>query len=281
VDHDMSTFNGDPKIVDLRGFALKRNVSAGQLLELGPRYAPLLEEIDEMLGIDDRSVAKDMAKREKLLAKLEALVNQAESGRLDTLRRKAVERQIFDLEGEIGELHDSNMKSQLLEGYAWLDRLGSKAKTRYRDMIKSIVDGVGFVVKAKKAERDAIKPPKPARSLSPEKQTAHMRYKREEPDLKLVSLHPSKMIGKKSVWAWHSKYKKIIHWTSFDGFGAAGQSLKSVSETIARTVRKPEEFFRDFPGNGKHRQLMFDSLKTTTHVSTPRMSDEVMVLYAE
>jgi hypothetical protein len=110
-----------------------------------------------------------------------------------------------------------------------------------------------------------------------------LKYQKEFPPLKIVSVNPTEIIGAVQVWTYNTKYKKL---TRYDASGPSGIQVKGASITSfdaekssTKSLRKPEVTIQSLLGAGKValRKIM-DDVKTNESKPTGRINTDTILL---
>jgi hypothetical protein len=110
-----------------------------------------------------------------------------------------------------------------------------------------------------------------------------MKYQKEFPPLKIMSVNPAEMIGASQVWTYNTKYRKL---TRYDASGPRGIQVKGatligydVEKSQTKSVRKPEETIQQLLSAGKVglRSIMA-SLKTNESQPKNRINTDTVIL---
>ena len=114
-------------------------------------------------------------------------------------------------------------------------------------------------------------------------QVRNLKYQKEFPPLKIVSVNPTEIIGATQVWAYNTKYRKL---TRYDASGPVGIQVKGASLTLfdvetslTKSLRKPEATIQSLLGAGKValRKIM-DDLKSNESSPTGRINTDTILL---
>lgn len=132
-----------------------------------------------------------------------------------------------------------------------------KHMKRWFKAVLGRLEKVEKVVKTRKVVTRKI------RKVDPVKATRGVKFMKEEADLKLTSMKPSDMVGKKKAYLYHSKWRMLIKVQANDtGFAFRGQAVDNLDLTkvVGKKLRKPE----DLKPNMGIRELdrLFGLLKT-------------------
>lgn len=165
---------------------------------------------------------------------------------------------------------------QLKEGYSHFTKHELK---RFVTFVQQIVDDcTQRTVSARAARKPRARKQKPASQI-----VGKMKYMKEYPELKLKSINPTQIIGSTELWVYQPEKRKLTVYRAADGYlGVSGMSITNydVSASETKTLRKPEEFFKDLSSTGK--RAMANAWKAVkAKVSNPRARiNEEMILLA-
>ena len=166
---------------------------------------------------------------------------------------------------------------ELKEGYSNFSKVELRRMIAF---VKSIVDDcTQQTVSAKAQRKPRARKAKPASVL-----VKKMKYMRDYPELKLKSIDPAKIIGATELWVYMPEKRKLIVYRGADNgyLGVSGMSITNYDTKTSevKTLRKPEEFFKDLTSTGK--RAMANAWKAVrAKVSNPRgRINEEMVLLA-
>lgn len=146
---------------------------------------------------------------------------------------------------------------------------------------KSVIEKLDGVKKAVKQKRVVTRKP---RKVDPAKLTKSVKFLEKDDSLKLTSLKPKDVIGKKKVYVFDTKYRRL---TKLVAAGDAGISFKGTSfvnldldKSVSKTLRKPAEVLK--PGMGiRELDRAFGLVKGKDNaVSGQRGSDNLIILQA-
>ncbi len=130
-------------------------------------------------------------------------------------------------------------EGDLKEGYS---NLGKRKLSQLIKLLNEFVEDVNRYSEFKKANRKIrVKKVKPA-----SQQVAKMKYKKEDTEARVTSVHPSEMIGASQVWVYNSKYKKLAVYRTDSAMGiqVKGSTLQNYDPELCeqKVVRRPEAF---------------------------------------
>ena len=182
------------------------------------------------------------------------------------------------LDGWLLDYEDAYHKrcDQAVEGYNHLKRPEIKRRiTAINDMLADL-DKIKNAAKALRATRL----PKPK---SADKQVSKVQYKKEDKDLKLVSIPPIQLIGRSKMYTYDTKEKLLKEFvsTSTTGFSISGSTLKDFNAEESRQIRlrKPDEIL-PVVQNKSSRQIdkAWTTLTTKTSVPNGRINANTIIL---
>jgi hypothetical protein len=177
---------------------------------------------------------------------------------------------------ELLELASGNADEQLREGY----------KHRSRKQIKNFI---AFLQEIESAcnmlmqEAKVNKKPRKVKAVSKDKVVSKLKYMKTNEPLKLVSINPADIIGSKELWVYNTKTRKLGKYVAEDykDLGVKGTTITGFSETqsICKTLRKPEEKLKEFKSAGKVALRKFlDEINATDTRMNGRINEETILL---
>lgn len=110
-----------------------------------------------------------------------------------------------------------------------------------------------------------------------------LKYQKEFPQLKIVSVNPAEVIGCSQLWTYNTKYKKL---TRYDAVGPSGIQVKGttligydVETSLTKSLRKPDITIQQLLSAGKVslRKIM-DELKTNETKPNGRINSDTVLL---
>lgn len=165
---------------------------------------------------------------------------------------------------------------QLVEGYS---HLTLKRKKEFVSWFEGIIaDAQRFGTNTKTVRKTRTKKP-----VSLEKQVSKLKYLKESPEHKLVSINPSLIVGATELWTYNVKYKALTRYIAESGLGfeIKGTSLIkfNTSESQTRTLRKPEETLSEVLSSSKTKAAKsFASLSTKPKEPNGRINEDTIIL---
>jgi len=128
-----------------------------------------------------------------------------------------------------------------------------------------------------------VRKPREKKAKSAVDLVKNLKYQKEEPSLKIVSVHPTELVGCAQLWTYNTKYKKL---SRYDSVGPAGIQVKGttligydVETSMSKGLRKPEASIQALLGAGKVslRKLM-DEIKTVESKPNGRINQDTILL---
>ena len=177
---------------------------------------------------------------------------------------------------ELEELASGNADEQLKEGYSHMARKYVKKLIDFYHEVNSACDMLAQEAKVNKKPR-AKKPTDKAKVV------AKLKYKKQDEALKLVSINPIDVIGAKELWVYNTKSRKIGKYVASEymELGVKGTTITGFNESqsIMKTVRKPEEKIKEFKAAGKVQLRKFlDEINATEARMNGRINEEIILL---
>jgi hypothetical protein len=116
-------------------------------------------------------------------------------------------------------------------------------------------------------------------------QVKRVQYLKQWPELKLVSIDPTQIVGAMSLWVYNVKYKTLIHYKSRElaGFKVKGTTLTNYDAdgSEQRALRKPEKTLDDvLKGTPAYLKKVMESLTTKPSKPNGRMNENTILLRA-
>lgn len=128
-----------------------------------------------------------------------------------------------------------------------------------------------------------VRKPREKKAKSAVDLVKNLKYQKEEPSLKIVSVHPAEIIGCIQLWTYNTKYKKL---TRYDSSGPTGIRVKGttligydVETSISKSLRKPDVSIQALLGAGKVSLRKFiDEIKTVESQPNGRINQDTILL---
>lgn len=166
----------------------------------------------------------------------------------------------------------------LREGYAHLDKAAIK---RGVTLFSGILGACDLITAESKATRKT-RTPKPK---SADKLVAKMKYCKVDEKYKVASINPVEIIDASEVWVFNVKTRKIGKYVAEEHatLQVKGTTLQFFDEkqSIAKTLRKPEQQLSDFNKSGKVQLRKFlDNIKGVETKLNGRINADTVILKA-
>lgn len=272
--------NNIKEMVELGVKKLKQDI----IDEEDPNFKPKTPTI----SVQDRIKIKT---NETVITELEGLLDEwikGESPTIDVidsmkaalLPTQAVRYVVEWAEKHLSELQEAidKLDPQLVEAYS---HLSTKRKKDFVGWYEGIIaDAKRFGANTKTVRKTRVKKP-----VSVEKQLSKLKYLKESPENKLVSINPSQIIGATELWTYNIKYKALTRYIaeSGAGFEIKGTTLTKYdqSTSLTRKLRKPEQTLAEVLSSSKTKAAKaFDALTTKPSEPNGRMNEDTIILKA-
>jgi len=177
---------------------------------------------------------------------------------------------------ELEELASGKGDEQLREGYSHLTKKQVRNLIAFLQEIMSACDMLGQEAKVNRKPRKTKAVPK-------DKIVAKLKYLKTFEPLKLVSVNPTDIIGCKELWVYNTKTRKLGKYVAeaYKDLAVKGTSILNFSESdsVQKTLRKPEEKLKEFKAAGKVQLRKFlDTINATDTKMNGRINEETVLL---
>ena len=181
--------------------------------------------------------------------------------------------------------HDADMWAQLKEGYAHLKKADIK---KFRTAIEELMGALDFIIDQAKATRK----PRKAKPKSADKLVEKLKYLKADPKYNLASVNPTDVVGASELWVFNVKTRKLGKYVASNidptGSRRAGSGLQvkgttiigfDETQSIQKTLRKPDEQLKDFKAAGKVKLRKFlEDIATTDTKLNGRCNPDTVLL---
>lgn len=172
----------------------------------------------------------------------------------------------------------SEQDEQLREGYT---HLGKAEVKKGIELFQGIVGACDLITAESKATRKT-RSPKPK---SADKLVAKMKYCKSDEKYKVASINPADIIGCKELWIFNTKTRKIGKYIAneHDTLQVKGTTLQffNEKESVAKTLRKPEQQLAEFNKSGKVQIRKFlSNIKGVETRLNGRFNNDTVILKA-
>lgn len=158
---------------------------------------------------------------------------------------------------QVDELADvCNQDEEVQEGYSWMSK---RQFGNHLEMMQDLMsDAEKWLANVKVGRKVRARKP-----LSSDKQVKSLKFMKEHPKFKIVSVEPSSIVGASQLWVFNTSTRQLGVYDAVDrgGFGVKGSTLKGWAEpAFMKKIRKPEELLPKVLTGGKValRKLMPD-----------------------
>lgn len=177
---------------------------------------------------------------------------------------------------ELLEATGPNADEQLKEGY------GHRSKKEWKkliDFLTEVTNACTMLMEESKVNRK----PRAKKAQSKDKLVAKLKYMKTFEALKLVSINPTDIIGSKELWVYNTKTRKLGKYVAqaYQELGIKGTTITNFSETesVCKTLRKPEDKLKEFKSAGKVALRKFlDDINATDTKLNGRINEEIVLL---
>ena len=169
-----------------------------------------------------------------------------------------------------------------------LDEINKADAKKFITALDRLVGACDVIVESSKATRK----PRKRKVYSADKLVAKMKYAKTDDKYQLASINPEDIIKANELWVFNTKTRKIGKYVAdiIDPLGAgregSGLSVKGTTitgfketESIQKTLRKPEEQLKEFKTSGKVKLRTFlDDIKAVDIKLNGRINNDIILL---
>lgn len=142
------------------------------------------------------------------------------------------------------------LDDQLVEGYSNFKRMDLK---NFIGFIENVLTSTKKYTQNVKAMK--VRKPRKAKVKSASQLTTKVKFCKSFPELKLVSVDPTSIVGAQSVWIYNTKYRKIGVYIAApnQSLSVKGTTIINFNEELSqhKTLRKPETQLNEFTNANK------------------------------
>lgn len=128
-----------------------------------------------------------------------------------------------------------------------------------------------------------VRKPREKKQKTAVDQVKTLKYQKEFPSLKIVSVNPAEIIGSNQLWLYNTKYRKL---TRLDAMGPSGLQVKGttvtgydIEKSLTKSVRKPEVTTHAVLTAGKiNLRRLMDDIKTNQTEPNGRINNDTIIL---
>jgi len=165
---------------------------------------------------------------------------------------------------------------QLKEGYSHLSKAQIK---KIAGFYHDIIGACEMLMQEAKVN----KKPRARKTVPAEKIVAKLKYMKSDQASKLVSINPVDIIGAKELWVYNTKSRKLGKYIAeeYKELGVKGTSITGFSESqsVQKTLRKPEDQLKEFKAAGKVALRKFlEDIKAVDIKLNGRINEDTILL---
>ncbi len=177
---------------------------------------------------------------------------------------------------EIVEATSPGADEQLKEAY------GHRNKNQWKKLIAFLTE-VSNACTMLMEESKVNRKPRAKKAQPKDKIVAKLKFMKTFEELKLVSINPTDIIGAKELWVYNTKTRKLGKYVAapYQELNVKGTTIINFSETesVCKTIRKPEDKLKEFKSAGKVALRKFlDDINATDTKLNGRINEEVILL---
>tara|TARA_Y100000361_G_C11141786_1_gene335554 strand:- start:238 stop:1386 length:1149 start_codon:yes stop_codon:yes gene_type:complete len=166
---------------------------------------------------------------------------------------------------------------QLKEGYSHMTK---GEKNNFLSFLNKLKSDTERYVENHKPVRKKRK----AKQYSAEEQIKKLSYLKEDPENRVVSISPTKIVGSNQLWIFNSKTNEIINYTASDrgGLGVKGTTIQNFDKTISASKKlgvKTEHFIdRILEGGSIVLNKVMSEINSKSSKVTGRINNNMILL---
>jgi len=165
---------------------------------------------------------------------------------------------------------------QLVDGYSCYTKAQQK---NMQAALTEIIAACDMFLQKAKVERK----PRAKKAPNKEKLVSKLKFKATDDQYKLVSIKPEECLQALELWVFNTRTRKLGCYVASDlaALSIKGTTIINFNEnkSIAKTVRKPEEFFRDVKSLPKTKmRKMYESINSVETKMNGRINADMILL---
>jgi hypothetical protein len=169
---------------------------------------------------------------------------------------------------------------QLIEGYSNFKRPELK---KFMLFVENIVTSAKKYTQNVKAMK--VRKPRKAKVKSAAQLTTKVKFCKSFPELKLVSVDPTSIVGAHSLWIYNTKYRKLGTYIAAPNqtLSVKGTSIINFNEELSlqKTLRKPEAQLNEFTNANKVTLRKFlENINGKAAALNGRLNEDIVILKA-
>jgi len=144
------------------------------------------------------------------------------------------------------------------------------------------IDGLLTAIEQYRGVKKASKKARVKKAPSKEKLVSKLKYCKDFPQLKVVSINPAEIVGAQELWVYNTKTRKLGKYiaSNSDGFAVKGTTIENFTDkSVSKTLRKPEQQLLEFTKSTKVQLRKFlESIKATETLLNGRINTDTVLL---
>lgn len=177
---------------------------------------------------------------------------------------------------EIQTVVNNKKDEQITEGYKSYTKPQLKNK---QTALEEVIAACNMFLEQAKVNRK----PRAKKAPSKEKLVAKMKYKLNDDRYKLVSIKPEDCLQALELWVFNTKTRKLGCYVANDtaALSVKGTSIINFNEgkSVAKTIRKPEEFFKDIKNLPKTKmRKSYEGINSIETRMNGRLNEDIILL---
>ena len=131
--------------------------------------------------------------------------------------------------------------------------------------------------------KSVVRKPRKKKPKSADKVVSKIKFQKEDTNLKIVSIDPSKLVGASELWVFNTKYNVLAHYIAGDGgLTMKGTTLQNVSDkSRQKKLRKPADVLPSITDStSKAAERAFNAVKTKENNPNGRINEFTIILRA-
>jgi hypothetical protein len=189
--------------------------------------------------------------------------------------RYAYSKQDYDLLLSSTKVKDDGYM-QLVDGYSCYTKAQQK---NMQAALTEIIAACDMFLQKAKVERK----PRAKKAPNKEKLVSKLKFKATDDQYKLVSIKPEECLQALELWVFNTRTRKLGCYVASDlaALSIKGTTIINFNEnkSIAKTVRKPEEFFRDVKSLPKTKmRKMYEGINSVETKMNGRINADMILL---
>jgi hypothetical protein len=130
--------------------------------------------------------------------------------------------------------------------------------------------------------KSVTRKPRKTKPKSADKIVSKIKFQKEDNDLKIVSIDPTKIVEAKELWVFNTKYNVLAHYVSDQGLSVKGTTLLNFTDSSKqKKLRKPADVLPSITNStSKAAERAFNALKTKEASPNGRINEFSIILRA-